>query len=285
MARVQSIGYQVNQIIKEINGIRESKKENRANSDKIGENGHKVSTKVHSYKSLDNIRNDLTNLGKFAKKEFGIKELKNIDKEVVKSWIESKNITYSTATNYFSELNKVNDFLNISREDIKELRSYFKEQLPAKTNRAVESRAYSQKLLEKVKLGPKSNIAFRLQKDYGLRLKEATHINLNRQLKDPSNNILEIQGKGGKKIEIKIDNQLMQDIKAQANEKGVFSVNQTTYSEALKEQILRNGGEWKGTHGLRHSFAQNKLEQGYTKEEVSQAMGHNREEITDTYLR
>jgi len=285
MARIQSIGYQVNQIIKEINGIRESKRENRANSSKIGENGHKVSTKIHSYKSLDNIRNDLTNLGKFAKKEFGIKELKDINKEVVKSWIESKNITYSTATNYFSELNKVNDFLSISKQDIKELRSYFKEQLPAKTSRTVESRAYSEKLLEKVKLGPKSDIAFRLQKDYGLRLKEATHINLNRQLKDPQENILQIQGKGGKTIEIKIDDKLMQDIKAQANEKGIFSVNQTTYAEALKEQILKNGGEWKGTHGLRHSFAQNKLEQGYTKEEVSQAMGHNRQEITDTYLR
>jgi len=284
MARVQSVGYQVNQIIKEINGIRESKRENRANSQKIGENGHKVSTKVHSYKSLDNIRADLTNLGKFSKQNFGMKELKDINKEVVKNWIESKNITYSTATNYFSEINKVNDFLSISREDIKELRSHFKQHLPAKTSLAKESRAYSERLLEKIKLGPKSDIAFRLQKNYGLRLKEATHINLNRQLKDPIENILEIQGKGGKTIQIKIDNKLMQDIKAQA-EKGIFKVNQTTYRQALKEQILKNREEWKGTHGLRHSFAQNKLEQGYTKEEVSQAMGHTREEITNTYLR
>jgi len=285
MARVQSIGYQVNQVIKEINGIRESKKENRTNSNKTGENGQKVSAKIHSYKSLDNMRNDLTNLGKFAKKEFGIKELKHINKEVVKNWIESKNITSRTASNYLSELNKVSDYLNITKEEIKDIRAEFRDKLPKTTNLGKDSRAYSNKLLDKVHLGPKSSIAFRLQRDYGLRLKEATHINLNRQLKDPNENIIQIQGKGGKITEIKIDDKLMQDIKAQANENNIFSVHQTTYTDALKEQILKNGGEWKGTHGLRHTFAQNKLEEGYTKKEVSQMMGHNREEITNTYLR
>ena len=36
---------------------------------------------------------------------------------------------------------------------------------------------------------------------------------------------------------------------------------------------------------MRHSYAQNRLEQGYSKQNVSESIGHIREEITDTYLR
>ena len=283
MARVQAIGFQVNQIIKEVNGIRESKKENRANSPKIAENGHKVSTKVHSFKSIKNLRNDLTNLGHFAKHTHKVKEFKYIDIKIVKDWLRSKEITYRTASNYLSELNKVSDYLNITKEEIKELRTELKEQLPKTTSLGKDSRAYSAKILNKVQLEPKFQIAFKLQKDYGLRLKEATHINLNRQLK--SQNELQIQGKGGKLINIKVDNQLIKEIKKYANEKNIYSVSPRTYAYKLQKEIERVGGEWKGTHGLRHSFAQSKLEEGYTKKEVSQAMGHNREEITNTYLR
>jgi len=45
------------------------------------------------------------------------------------------------------------------------------------------------------------------------------------------------------------------------------------------------GNKYNGTHGLRHSFAQDKLEEGYTKGQVSEMMGHVREDITDVYLR
>ena len=58
-----------------------------------------------------------------------------------------------------------------------------------------------------------------------------------------------------------------------------------TYSRNLEKAITKSGQKWTGTHGMRHSYAQNQLEAGKTKSEVSQEMGHNREEITDTYLR
>ena len=68
----------------------------------------------------------------------------------------------------------------------------------------------------------------------------------------------------------------------------------------LLPQITRSGrasttvlGWSKGGHGLRHSYAQDRvmelqtlrLSQEAAKEVVSQELGHFRPEITDTYLR
>jgi site-specific recombinase XerD len=279
MARAGSIKFQVSNIIKEHNGIRISKLEARNTSGLKAENNHKVSNYFHSYKSLDNARRDLINLGEFAKKEFGIKDMKQISKEVINSWIKSKDISYNTASNYLSEINKVSEHLGIIQQEIREMRSELKIEL---SNPQLQTRAYTD--LNKIQLNNKNNqISFELQRDYGLRLKEATHINLNRQLK--GENVLEIQGKGGKTIEIKIKDELLSKIKEYSNEKGIFETSKKSYVNELKKEIKAIGQTYNGTHGIRHTFAQTKLEEGYSKKEVSEMMGHNREEITNTYLR
>ncbi len=279
MARAGSINYQVANIIKAHNGIGQSKLESRENSGLKAENGHKVSDKFHSYKSLDNARADLTNLGKFAKDELGIKDMSKIGIEGVKEWINSKNITYNTASNYLSEINKVHEHLGISKQEVKELRAELKQNLPRTTELAQQTRAY--KSLDKVILSTKSDIAFRLQRDYGLRAKEATHINIERQL---HGNTLSYSQKGGKLSEIKLTPTLASKIKENAVN-GKYELNYKTYSRELKTAIEKTGQKYNGTHGIRHSFAQNKLETGASKQEVSEAMGHTREEITHTYLR
>jgi integrase len=280
MARVGSIVHQVAKIIKAHNGIGISKREARNESGLIAENNHKVSNYFHSYKSLDNARRGLINLGKFAKEEFNIKDMSNIDKEVVKEWIKSKNISSYTASNYLSEISKVREHLNITQEEIKELRQEFHKSLEKTREVAKTTRAY--KNLDKVKIADRSQISFELQKDYGLRAKEAIHINLTRQLKD---NILTVQSKGGKQLEIKISDKLAQDIRAAANKNNIFNVNYKTYTRDLKEAIEKTGQKYNGTHGIRHTFAQKKLEEGYTKAQVSEMLGHVREEITDVYIR
>ena len=281
MARVQAIGYQVNQIIKAHNGIGQSKMQTRATSGLKGQNNHNISDKFHSYKSLDNARRELTDLGKFAKKEFGIKDMSNITKEVVKEWIKSKDITYKTASNYLSNIYKVADHFTIQRSEIKEIREELKQAINKTPPLAKETRAY--KDLDKITLPtPQTNLAFKLQRDYGLRVKEATHINLNRQLQD---NILQVQGKGGKIIYKELDEGLVKEIKELANKDGIFKVSPRTYAYQLQKEIEKTGQTYNGTHGIRHSYAQSKLEEGYTKQEVSEMMGHNREEITNTYLR
>ena len=276
MARLGSIKYQVSQILQKVNGIGTSKKETREQSGvKSLESGHKISDKVHSFKSLENLKNDLTNLASFAKNEFQLQDIKEINIDIVSSWIESKNIGYSTASNYFSELNKVSDHFNFTRNEIKDLRAELKKELPKSE---LETRAY--KNLEKIDLKEKHQVAFELQRDYGLRVNASTHINLDKQL---NGNTLTYKEKGGKLNQKELNPTLAQKIKENAVD-GKYEVNKRTYSRDLQKKIEESGQKYNGTHGIRHTYAQKMLE-NHSKAEVSKELGHTREEITDTYLR
>jgi integrase len=276
MARLGSIKYQVSQILQKVNAIGTSKKETREQSGvKSLESGHKVSDKVHSYKSLENMRNDLTNLANYAKAEFQIQDIKEINIDIVSSWIDSKNIGYNTASNYMSELNKVSDHFNFTKEEIKDLRADLKKELP---KAELETRAY--KNLEKIELKEKHQPAFELQRDYGLRVNASTHINLDKQL---NGNTLTFREKGGKLSQKVLSPNLAQKIRENAVE-GKYEVNKRTYARDFQKQIEKSGQKYNGTHGIRHTYAQKMLE-NHSKAEVSKELGHTREEITDTYLR
>ena len=276
MAKFGSIKYQVVEILKTVNGIGESKKASRESSGiKSVESGHKVSDKIHSYKSMDNMRNDLINLGNYAKENFGVKDISQIHAEHVREWLNSKEISYATASNYISELNKVADNFCFSREEMKVLREELKE-LPKAD---LETRAY--KGLEKIELRPHTQPAFELQRDYGLRANASTHINLDKQL---IGNTLSYQEKGGKWSEKELSPSLVSKLKENAPG-GKYEVNNRSYSRELKKEIEKTGQVYNGTHGIRHSYAQKCLENGMGKSEVSQEMGHTRAEITNIYLR
>jgi integrase len=280
MARVGSIKYQVSNIIKAHNGISQSKLESRNSSNLKGENNQNVSDKFHSYKSLDNARNDLINLGNYAKEYHNIKDMSKININVIKDWIANKDIAYRTASNYLSELNKVQEHFSFNKNEIKDLRVELKDNLERTGHLAQETRAY--KNLDKIELKSEVlNIAFELQRDYGLRVKEATYIDVAKQLRG---NTLTIQGKGGKKIEKELSPSLALRIRENTIN-AIYSVNSKTYSRNLEKAIIQTGQNFNGTHGIRHSYAQSQLEAGKSKSEVSQEMGHNREEITNIYLR
>jgi hypothetical protein len=277
--KIGSLKYQLNNILKNINGIGVSKKLSRETSTMRSlESGHRVSQLVHSYKSMENMRNDLLNLSNFSKENFELKDIRLIDKRMVDQWIKSKNIKYNTASNYLSEINKVQKYLSISQQDIKELRHEYKRQLD-KT--VLTTRSYSFDILNSVQLPIKSQIAFILQRDYGLRVSASTHINIDKQIKG---NIFSFREKGGKISQKKLSLEIINSIKENSIN-GIYNINKRTYSRHLQKEIKNNGGRWNGTHGLRHSYAQNQMKKGRSKQEVSLSMGHVRTEITDTYLR
>lgn len=277
MARAGSINHQVGKIIKSHNGINQSKLFSRNTSGMVSEeNGHNVSDKFHSYKSLDNARNDLKNLGNYAKNEHGIKNMSKINLGVIKDWILEKNISYNTASNYLSEINKVHEHLSITMVQVKELRKELKIKLRANK---LQSRFYTH--LDKIKLPDKSQPAFELQRDHGLRMNAATHINVKKQM---IGNTLKYQEKGGKWSEKELSHTLASKIKENAVE-GKYELSINTYRDQLQKEIEKTGQNYNGTHGIRHTYAQNQLELGKSKKEVSESMGHNRKEITDVYLR
>ena len=276
MARLGSVKYQVSQIMQKVNGIGTSKKDSREQSGvKSLESGHKISDKVHSFKSLENLKNDLTNLATYAKSEFKISDIKAINIDIVSSWIDSKNISYNSASNYMSELNKVSDHLNFTREEIKDLRADLKKELP---KAELETRAY--KNLEKIELKEKHQVAFELQRDYGLRVNASTHINLDKQL---NGNTLTFKEKGGKLSQKELSPNLAQKIRENSIQ-GKYEINKRTYARDFQKQIEKSGQKYNGTHGIRHTYAQKMLETHSTAE-VYKELGHTREEITDTYLR
>jgi len=275
--RAGSINYQVAKIIKAHNGIGKSKADNRQISGiRSAESGHQLSNLVHSYKSLDNLRADLTNLAKYAKAEYAIKDMSKIDAMVVKSWISSKGVTYNTASNYLSEINKVSEHLSISREDVKVMRVELKQTLSKNKS---QTRYY--KGLDKIELPARSQPAFELQRDYGLRVSASTYINIERQIKG---NIFSYREKGGKVSEKELSNTLISKIRDNAVD-GIYKLTNAMYRRDLKSKIEDSGQKFNGTHGIRHTYAQDRLEKGATKKEVSEAMGHTREEITNVYLR
>ncbi len=278
MARAQAIGYQVSQVIKQINGIGTSKlaSRNSSSATRSIESGHRISPKTHSIKSITNLKQELTNLGKYCKHHLGIKNINQIDDKAVRSWLNSKNIGYRTMSNYLSNINKVHQHLNITREQIKEIRD---ELSPVLRRPAYGTRAYIK--LGQIKMPDRSIPAYRLQKDYGLRVGAATKINLVQQLKEST---LHYQEKGGKWSQKVLDKDLVQELIKNA-QNGVYSVNSRTYSRDLQKAIEKSGQKFNGTHGIRHTYAQHKLQTGYTKKEVSQEMGHQRGDVINVYMR
>ena len=113
-----------------------------------------------------------------------------------------------------------------------------------------------------------------------MRVNAATHINLEKQL---HGNTLTYREKGGKLSQKELSPNLAQKIKENAVE-GKYEINKRTYARDFQKQIEKSGQKYNGTHGIRHTYAQKMLE-NHTKAEVSQELGHAREEITDTYLR
>uniref|UniRef100_UPI0023554316 hypothetical protein n=1 Tax=Flexistipes sinusarabici TaxID=2352 RepID=UPI0023554316 len=211
MSRVGSIGYQVREMLNQVNGIGTSKMAARNESGLKAENGHKVSDKVHSAKSLDNLKDDLNNLGQYAKAEHNIKDMSQITKDVIEAWINSKDIKYDTASNYLSELNKVSDFMSYTRADIKEIRTELKETLERTKIQDMSSRAY--KNADKIEVPDKYKPALELQRDHGLRSSAARTIDLDKQLKG---NTLSFKEKGGKEGQRELSPSLVSKLKENA---------------------------------------------------------------------
>lgn len=85
------------------------------------------------------------------------------------------------------------------------------------------------------------------------------------------------------------------EILAHISKHGRLESNYKEYLESVNQAAMDVGQyhQGRGTHGLRHNFAQNRYDQavrrGYSDEQakyaVSQEMSHNRADITETYLR
>jgi len=302
-----SIKYQIQIAANNVDGIGRSKRSNRKDSKYYGEKGQKVSEFIHALKSMDQFKRLTGSLLVHQKEHFDRRpDLHNISREVLESLVNDyieRGLKYNTISTYLSQFNKLRISIGkikdtdpqwrkdkrdplFTQKDIAEVRAIAKAQALGSKH---VNRAYSNPEAIGIHMHGTHALSFQLQKDYGLRVTAATKISP-LQLKD--NNKFEFVNKGGKHQIIKIDPLLHQKLKiATSQGKGLY-IPYNQYLKSFKEAVKLSGQKYTGTHGLRYSYAQDKVNnlrtQGFSdvkaKGMVSSDLGHKRTEITDHYL-
>lgn len=281
----------INQIMSQANGIGCSKNKAKSQSNTIGQNGHQISSKAHSIKSLQNLRSITTQYVNYIKEHHGNRVAKHINNETIKAFINHKleqGNTQGTVNTYISTLAKMSDNLNAlgvdttSRQEIAAYRS----ELKAEGNDLQKehiNRAYDnpQAIVNDMRESP-YYLSTLLAYEVGLRADDAIHSD--KWTLNPDNTLYITGSKNG----INYTTSPLSDETAQMVKDAIksgYTANYGEFNEALKEVVGQYEGEsWTGIHGLRYSFAQEALSSGVSKAELSLVMGHSRTEVLEVYL-
>ncbi len=303
-----SVSYQAQIAFNFANGIGSSKKANRENSKIKGQNGHKISDKIHSLKSKDQFIRLTKEILQHQRTQFKMApDLHNLTTEHLSSFINSKiekGTQYNTISTYLSQFHKlsisVNKIEDKSPQKIKDKREPSYNLADIKNIRLIAkqeaisnvhiNRAYTNPNAIQAHLNGKELLSFQLQKDYGLRVSAATQININ-QFKN--NNRFSFKNKGGKPQTISLDKNLYNNLKNAVLKNNGHYIPYNQYLKVFKKAVTKSGQNYFGTHGLRYSHCQSKFNQ-YQKDglnsdqallKVSRDLGHNRPDITKYYLK
>jgi len=286
-------------VMSKASAVGESKTKAKNESSTKGQNGHKVSTQAHSIKSIQNLRTLTTQYVNFVKENYGNRVVQHIHKESIQSFLEKKSLEISggSLSTFLSSTAKMVDNLNkvgvhtIERKDIHNIRTEFKNN-NVNLSKEHTNRAYQQteKIIEHMKSSSPFSLSTKLQVEAGLRIDDST--NSGKWKLNENNTLTIIQSKNGLNYTtVRLDSKLANEV-SEAIKEG-YKIDKTEYSKELKEAIERTGQEFNGSHGLRYSFAQNRMielkEYGYLKSEslaeLSQNMGHSRSEISLLYIK
>ena len=288
-------------IMSQANGIGESKSKEKALGIQKGQNGHFISTKAHSIKSIQNLRSVTTNYIFYLKEKHGGRVVQHINKDTAKEFLLSKNISGGSLNTYISTMGKMVDNLNkvgihsIERKDIHNIRTEFKNNninlSKEHINRAPLANTIPQ-IIKNVASSSSFSLSSKLQAYAGMRIDDAT--NSTKWRLNDDNSVHLTQSKNGLNYTtLKLDDKLAQEVRTAISEG--YKIDKTEYSKVLKEAVEKTGQEYQGTHSMRYFYAQSranylKNEQGYEYShsealaQTSLEMGHSRSEITRHYL-
>jgi site-specific recombinase XerD len=260
-------------------------------------------TGIHSYNTREQYINVATELLKYARDEFQIRDAAKLNNEIVNSFLQTKiaqGVARTTLDKYAAAIEKFVTGLNKFQQehnlptvsiDISESRQMAQEML----ERTTQSRAYSdpQKLIENIKDNTFRTIA-EAQLSGGFRISELNHMSLANFLGDRTFKV--ISGKGGLDREIQLPQDVYNKLLELANKpnlpNGKFAFDMNQYRNELKLSAQASNQSYSGSHGLRWNFAQNKYleySQKYGEvralQMVSNLLGHSRSDITKHYLK
>ena len=293
-----SANFLIKNVMLKATAVGVSKTKSKNESLTKGQNGHKVSTQAHSIKSIQNLRSVTTQYIHFVKENYGNRVVQHIHKESIQSFLDKKsseisggslNTTISTTAKMVDNLNKIG-VNTIERKDIHNIRTEFKKN-NVNLSKVHVNRAYhsADKILQNVQASSNYNLYAKLQITAGLRIDDAT--NASKWKLNGDNTLTVIQSKNGLNYTtVPLDSKTVLEVTEAIKEN--FKIDKTEYSAVLKEAIEKTGQEFNGSHGLRYSFGQNRMnelkEYGFTRSEslaeISLNMGHSRSEISLLYL-
>jgi integrase len=300
-----NIKWQVNEILKEIKAIGESKHEAKNQAREGGARGsHGIAKKtdIYSLRTIDSYRELWLNFTNFAKENAGLKDLTKTTAEIIKSYLQSRideNYAHKTFQLEKAALNKFENALNRYSESHKlnkiydfKLNETFNRQAQKDMSRT-DVRAYNQKNIDKIlNIKDKAvNLACRIALNAGLRKSEILNLGLKHESLKDNNAINVIGGKGGKNRTVSAiaNKSLIKEVKTFLAENNLRKFGDAVSSGKINREIKKATGDSGSIHRLRHNYAINTVKyfekQGYSHIEAvhltSLEMGHNRNEIIE----
>lgn len=290
-----SAEYIKSEIMKNADGIKQSKTQSRSQSEVKGQNGHALSTKAHSISSTQALRSTTNQYINFVKENYAGKIAGNINNETALAFLNSKreSITGGSLNTMISTIAKMADNLNalginaINRKDITDHRKQLKATGTNLQSKHI-NRAYRcpNEIVSNMNINTPYSLSCILQAECGLRAGDCIN---SKKWTINQDNSLHVKGsKGGINYNTKPMSEDLADRVREAIKEG-YKIGYNEYLEAFKENIGNN--KYHGTHGLRFNFCQERVEElkseGYTESEAlsqtSLEMGHSREEISNWY--
>lgn len=271
---------------------------------------------IYSYRTADIYRDVWRQIGKYVKENYKIRDLRNINGDHIKSYLQSKvenRVAHNTFAQYSSAIEKFETALNGFSEkngdgfkydfsnSIKEIRNEAHHQL----ERFNGSREYEnpKALIENIK-NEEHKLVAKIQLESGCRVSECTYLSMKNMkgighdpvTKEEKGIIFITQSKGGKSGEKYVSPETYKElfIKIQTSVDGRFNINNGSYRDSLKKASELSNQNYTGSHGLRWNFAQDRfnevqndgvLNNQEALYQVSSELFHERADITKHYLK
>jgi len=268
-------------------------------------------TGIHAISTKENYLDKWEEIARFAKEEYGIRDLEKISTDIIKEFLEEKiekGVSYTHWSGYAAAVCKLEKALNDystkydrgNSYDLRQAVSQLRPVAAAELPRFEGQRNYADpnKLICVIK-NPAHQLAAKIQYESGLRIAGATSIRPEQLRGITSDKFtgkavgqISYIGKGGKAGTAQMSPVTYAQLVEHIARHGSFAVSQDGYRGAMKQAAKLTGQQYNGSHGLRWNFAQERfceLQAAHVSYEtalgaVSNELGHNRIGITYHYL-
>lgn len=295
---------------------------NQLRADGVSATKHNIALKtpVHNSGTYDNFYSKVRMLCDYVSRNHqNIKNIDEISRKPVEGFLRnaaSQNVKLETYQNYKSDLTKVQQVLEHHYSDkgidknadfIDKAKGFVDSTKEvSELERGVDGRAYNDPrvIVDSIEREDHRLVAS-IQLEAGARVNEASLIDEQRlggitEHMGRDVGVIHLQdgdAKGGLERDLYLPRDTYEKLELYVQEHGKLHVpdgyDRDVYRAAIKEAAEENGQKYTGSHGLRHNYAQARMEElkaegvgeSAAKTAISVEMGHFREDITDHYLR